>query len=540
MNAEADRLQRRRRNAWLYPLAILGGMALAWFALLILLDYFVTFKGDRNFWAVFSSYNAEEIRDALGNLPEVVVAILGIAITMVSFILQLAATRYTPRVTEMFFRDRTNLLVMGFFVVSSVHCVWATFMLRKTFIPHILVFSTMAMMTLAILILIPYFSYVFAFLDPSRIVARLQDHSLAEALGRRSHGEELKKERVLEGVEQLADVAVNSISQKDRIIASRSVDALKDLALGYLARKGRLDRAWFEIGPQLRRNPDFVGMAPESVDELSEQGTWLEWKIMRQYQTVFNESLNRMRDIGQLVAINTRYLGEAALAAKDEDVLALITKFFNTFLRSTINLRDVRTSFNVLHQYRLLAEQLLHANWNQRTMEVARYFKYYGQLANTGGLSFVNETAAYDLCTLCELAHDKKFTLELELLDTLLEVDKDPETEAQEKSLRGVRKAQIKLATFYLVRGAEKLARRVWRDMEHEAPDRLRSIREEMLQVREKDFWEVIDRGYNFDYLEPERRVQLEVFYSWFPGLFSSDRQTVQMSLSTDPDLPLK
>jgi hypothetical protein len=540
MNAEADRLQRRRRNAWLYPLAILGGMALAWFALLILLDYFVTFKGDRNFWAVFSSYNAEEIRDALGNLPEVVVAILGIAITMVSFILQLAATRYTPRVTEMFFRDRTNLLVMGFFVVSSVHCVWATFMLRKTFIPHILVFSTMAMMTLAILILIPYFSYVFAFLDPSRIVARLQDHSLAEALGRRSHGEELKKERVLEGVEQLADVAVNSISQKDRIIASRSVDALKDLALGYLARKGRLDRAWFEIGPQLRRNPDFVGMAPESVDELSEQGTWLEWKIMRQYQTVFNESLNRMRDIGQLVAINTRYLGEAALAAKDEDVLALITKFFNTFLRSTINLRDVRTSFNVLHQYRLLAEQLLHANWNQRTMEVARYFKYYGQLANTGGLSFVNETAAYDLCTLCELAHDEKFTLELELLDTLLEVDKDPETEAQEKSLRGVRKAQIKLATFYLVRGAEKLARRVWRDMEHEAPDRLRSIREEMLQVREKDFWEVIDRGYNFDYLEPERREQLEVFYSWFPGLFSSDRPTVQMTLSTDPDVPLK
>jgi Predicted membrane protein (DUF2254) len=535
MNAQADRQQRSRRNAWLYPLAILGAMALAWFALLVLLDYLVTFEGDRNFWTVFSSYSAEEIRDALGNLPEVVVAILGIAITMISFILQLAATRYTTRVTEMFFRDRTNLLVMGFFVVSSVHCVWATFMLRKTFIPHILVFSTMAMMTLAILILIPYFSYVFAFLDPSRIVARLQDQSLAEAMGRRSHGEEQKKERVLEGVEQLADVAVNSISQKDRIIASRSVDALKDLALGYLERKGRLDRAWFAIGPLLRRNPDFVGMAPESVDELSEQGTWLEWKIMRQYQTIFNESLNRMRDIGQLVAINTRYLGEAALAAKDEDVLALVTKFFNTFLRATINLRDVRTSFNVLHQYRLLAEQLLHAEWNQRTMEVARYFKYYGQLANTTGLSFVNETAAYDLCTLCELAHDEKFTLELELLDTLLEVDKDPENEAQEKSLRGVRKAQIKLATFYLVRGAEKLARRVWRDMEHEASDRLRSIREEMLQVRDKDFWEVIDRGYNFDYLEPDRRVQLEVFYSWFPGLFNSDRPTVQMALSTDP-----
>ena len=44
--------------------------------------------------------------------------------------------------------------VMGFFVVSSVHCVWATIIIRQSFIPHILVFSTMAMMTLAILILI--------------------------------------------------------------------------------------------------------------------------------------------------------------------------------------------------------------------------------------------------------------------------------------------------------------------------------------------------------------------------------------------------
>ena len=147
MAADKDTRPDRRRRAWLYPLLILGAMALVWFALLTLLDYLVTFEGDRNFWTVFSSYSAEEVRDALGNLPEVVVAILGIAITMVSFILQLAATRYTPRVTEMFFRDRTNLLVMGFFVVSSVHCVWATIMLRKTFIPHILVFSTMAVMT---------------------------------------------------------------------------------------------------------------------------------------------------------------------------------------------------------------------------------------------------------------------------------------------------------------------------------------------------------------------------------------------------------
>jgi len=508
-----------RRGVWLFPLVVLGGAALAWFLLLALADYLFSFRagGGETFWSVVSSYSSEEIRDALGNLPEVVVAILGIAITMVSFILQLAATRYTPRVTDMFFKDRANSVVMAFFVVASVHCVWVTLMVRKTFIPHLLVCSTMAMMTIAILILIPYFSYVFAFLAPSRIVARLQQQSLAEAIGRgHAEGNEPRQERVLEGVEQLADVAVNSISQKDRIIASRSVDALKDLTIRYLEEKSRLHPSWFVIGDMLRRNPDFVSMAPASVEALSQSATWVEWKVLRQYQTIYNESVNRMRDISQLVAINTRYIGMKALAVEERKVLGLTVKFFNTFLRATLNLRDVRTAYNVLHQYRLLVEDVLRKGWNELVVEVATHFKYYGQLANQVGLAFVTETAAYDLCTLCELAHEERFALERDLLGIFLEVDKVPENEAQEQSLRGVRKAQVKLATYYLMRREEDLARVVWRDMEHERPERLQSIREEMLAVTDKDFWEVIDRGHNFDYLDEERRQQLEVFYSWF------------------------
>jgi len=509
----------KRRGVWLFPLAVLGGMALGWFALLTLLDYVLSFHAGagQTFWGVLASYSSSDISNVLGNLPEVVVAILGIAITMVSFILQLAATRYTPRVTDMFFRDRANVIVMGFFVVASVHCVWVTLMLRRSFIPHLLVFSTMAMMTVSILILIPYFSYVFAFLNPTRIVASLQEMSLAEAVGE-GHAEsaEARQERVTEGVEQLADVAVNSIEQKDRIVASRSVDALKDLVIRYLDDKSRLGEKWYTIGPLLRRNPDFVAMAPASVEDLSQSGTWLEWKVLRQYQTIYNESLNKMREISQLAAINTRYIGEKALTADEPKVLTLAIKFFNTYLRSTINLRDVRTAYNVLHQYRLLAEAVLRAGWSEQVVETAGYFKYYGQLANQVGLSFITETAAYDLCTLCELAHEERFSHERQLLGIFLEVDKVPENEAQEQSLRGVRKAQVKLATYYLMREEETLARIVWKDMEHERPERLRSIREEMLAVKDKDFWEVIDRGHNFDYLDERRRELLDVFYNWF------------------------
>ena len=514
-----------RVRIWLYPLVLLGGTAVVWFLVLLGLDYLLTFAGtSQQFWTRLSGYNAQDVQQALGNLPEVVAAILGISITVVSIVLQLSATRYTPRVTEMFFMDRTNLLVMGFFVVATIHCIWATTIVHESFIPHILVLATVLVMSAAVLILIPYFSYVFAFLDPERIVVRIQEHSVKEAVKRNLGDVEQRQQRVLMGVEQIADVAINSISQKDRIIASRGVDALRDLVLDYAVQKPQLPREWFVIGAPLRTNPDFVVMASECVAEINENCTWLEWKILRQYQTILGDALNKMRDICQLVAINSRYIGERALFADDTLLLSLVIKFFNTYLRGAINARDVRSAYNILHQYRLLGEQLLQARHDTQVVDVARYFKYYGLTANAAGLPFVNETAAYDLCSLCEQAHLMQFPMEPELLEIFLDVDKQPETAAQEQSLRGVRKAQIKLATFYLDRGQEGLARRVYLDMEHERVERLVSIREEMLAVDVKDFWEVIDRGYNFDYLEPSQRNQLHRFYAWFQDIDTTQK----------------
>ena len=66
-----------------------------------------------------------------------------------------------------------------------------------------------------------------------------------------------------------------------------------------------------------------------------------------------------MPEMAHVVAIDTRYVGEAALAASDREVLVLTVKFMNTYLRAALNARDVRTAYNVLNQYRQLAESLL-------------------------------------------------------------------------------------------------------------------------------------------------------------------------------------
>jgi hypothetical protein len=52
--------------------------------------------------------------------------------------------------------------------------------------------------------------------------------------------------------------------------------------------------------------------------------------------------------------------------------------------------------------------------------------------------------------------------------------------------------------------------------MRTEDRGRLESLRHELLAVKSKDFWEVTDRGVNFDYLDAQRKAALDGFFAWF------------------------
>ena len=83
-----------------------------------------------------------------------------------SIVVQLAATRYTSRIADMFFRDRTNLAIMGFFVVACIDAVWLSLAVSGKYVPRATVVMTLIMVTGSLLVLVPYFAHVFDFLDP--------------------------------------------------------------------------------------------------------------------------------------------------------------------------------------------------------------------------------------------------------------------------------------------------------------------------------------------------------------------------------------
>ena len=514
----------RRTFGWLIIFGVVTAVSLVAYGVTYFIDFFS--KEDVDFATLLYESVSQ---GALSNMPEVIAGVLGITITVVAIVVELASNRYTSRITELFVASPVNLTALSFFVITGIMCIWVGLTgSAPGHVPHAGVILSVVLASLCMLLLLPYFGFVFSFLNPSNIIDRMASSAL-RAVRRGGAdsgvGAERCRQAAVQGVEQLADVALNAIDSKDKVICMHAVDTLGRLVRDYVGHKGGFSAGWFAMDKRIRENPDFVSMQVEVVDDIERGRYWFEMKVLRQYQMLYGETLNRMRDINYLISINTRKLAQDALASGDKLVADLAVKFFNTYLRATINGKDVRTAYNVLNQYRLLAEHALEKGEDDAALEIARRFQYYGQLGFSAGLAFVLETAAYDLCALNELAFELDSPCADELLAIFLDVDKEAEEGHElEASLRGVRKAQIKLATHYLTHEAVDRARLIFEDMRDEVPSRLTSIREELGGITSKEFWEVSDRGVNFDYLDPARRETLAVFFGWFEELGDGPR----------------
>jgi hypothetical protein len=171
----------------------------------------------------------ENWRSVGGYMPEVVFAIVGIALSIVSLILQLSATRYNPFVVELFFRDSVSTFTLHFFVGTSVFCLWINCLLGWTtdnFIPRVSVVVMMIAVTMSSLLIIPFFKYVFAFISPKTQIDIMVSEALEAALrgyingAANKEGDLLARQtRVLDSMQHLSEYALSAVHQKDAAIA---------------------------------------------------------------------------------------------------------------------------------------------------------------------------------------------------------------------------------------------------------------------------------------------------------------------------------
>ncbi|MDH3643454.1 MAG: DUF2254 domain-containing protein [Gammaproteobacteria bacterium] len=465
--------------------------------------------------------NDAEVFDTLSNAAEVVAAVLAIAITVVAIVVELAATRYSHLITRLFVGEPTNIVVLGLLVITSLQCMWAAAFLAETagdaLVPQAGFAITMSLVTVSMLVLLPYIYFVFNFLSPINIIEKISGNAYRTVVGVKPSNVASARRKVQSAVDELQDVGRGAIQQGDRSIAMGTVNALADLVFGYAEIRDRLPVEWFEMSELVADDPDFVALAAQSIEEIRNQGLWLETKIFRRFLSLLTQASGNSRDVANLIGIHSQRIA-VALGSKRPELLTLCVRAFNSYLRATINAHDPRTAYYLMNQYRMVADHLIDTDQNDAALEIAGYFHDYGQLAHGMGTSFLLETAAHDLGQLVERAVRSDSPLIDALLECVLELDQEIKEEYHEESLLGVRRTQIQLATLFLQLGQEDRARRIADDLKGERLERLERLRAEMLVDDRDQFWELIDRGHNFGYLAPDRREFLEPLFVWLRG----------------------
>jgi hypothetical protein len=216
------------------------------------------------------------------------------------------------------------------------------------------------------------------------------------------------------------DAASSALKNKDKNVTSEIVDAICSLTVRYGRRKTSMHWTWFAIPEWIRGGPDFLTLSDEALGDLQDRKTWVEWKTLRQYQLLFLASLKIMKELAYHIAMNTRIIGEAAANRGDYPTLDLCIKFFNTYLRASININDVRTVYNVLFQYRKLGEFIIiygneiasaeateENELENRAIRIAKFMRYYSFACLGQKLIFLVEVISQDIRILCETAFDK-------------------------------------------------------------------------------------------------------------------------------------
>ncbi len=515
-------MEKNHSSVWLKPFSILLGISLIIFFVNMFIDSLLIRENIHPFASLFSD-DIGNIIGSIGNWNEVVVAVLGIEITVLAIIVQLAANKYSSKIMELFVQDRTNFLVISLFVITAVNTMLVSNTVNEKSLSLFSVCFTMLLIIVSLLIVLPHFNYVFNFLRPTNFLNYVKESTIKEinklASQKRTYSPQ-SKEIITNNINFIGDIALNSVYQGDRAVILLCIGYLREIAIHYINKKSSLPAEWFKFSGNEFMDPDFASYSSYVIKKIESNKILLERKIFGLYEVIFNNARQTLRDVASGVLLNTELITEAAGKSSDAGSLECCLQYFNSYMRAAIRGKDPRSAFNTLEHYRVVAESLLDVH-PEEVEKISFYFKYYGQEASKNQVLFIIETAAHDLCKINEIAYEKQVPNLKKLLEAFLTLDEPieeskDETGSKELSLIGVRIAQVKLAGYYLLREEKDLAKMIFNDMKVEPPARIKKIKEIIFNTKNEEFWEITPRGINFYYVSPARRNALIEFFNWF------------------------
>lgn len=427
--------------------------------------------------------------------------LIALLLTFISLAIPITANLYTPKLIEIFIRDRINLFVLCACAILAAHNLFAFSLSFDQWTGQVPFAVAVAGAIVGWLLLLPYYFYVVSFIDPLTIIKRV-NHSLSLELDAATnrYSVAVSQQRVNQKITNLGSVLLRAADRADRDV---TFDAIKThvLALANVREvKVRLPAEFFRVSNDL-----LVGLSGDATDIISEGRIWMEHRIAIQLVLAFKSVLGKMPDGVSAMAQAVKNAAHEEACRRNDAVFDLLVRVLNCFMREAIKKKENASVFNVVYSYKALIRRML-SNRPEHVPRLVRYMLYYAEYARVQGLPFVYELVSYELCELTERAYERKVAPAQELLDAILAFG------GTEQSV-GLVKSRAILAAYFLEHGLAQELELVEASLRIVTPAVLEKAKRGILAVQERVFWELNDRGLNFDFVEPQRRTRVtEVF----------------------------
>lgn len=424
--------------------------------------------------------------------------ILALLLTFISLAIPLTANLYTPKLIEIFIRDRLNLFVLCCCALLSAHSIFALALSFDNWTPQLPFWIDALGAMVGWLLLMPYYFYVLSFIDPLTIIKRIHLSLMVElqAAAKGRYGVIEAQHRINQRIINLGSMLQRSVDRADRDVA---FDAIRAHTLD-LARvreiKPRLPDAFFQIS-----SAHMFGMSSEAIDQLNRERIWMEYRIATQLVLSFKIALAKMPEaVSALVhAIKNAAHEEARL--QNDAVFRLLVRTFNTFLREAIKKKENAPVYNVLYNYKTLIRRLL-SDRPELVPALIEHLRFYAEFALGQGMVFIHELISYELSELTETAYAQHVDHAPLLLGQLLSL---PGIERY----RGLVKSRLILAAGLAELGREQEVRQIMLSLQPVPEQVMQAAEAEILGTTDPVFWEINHRGTNFDYVDEARRQRI-------------------------------
>jgi hypothetical protein len=432
---------------------------------------------------------------------------LAMLIATIGLAIPLTANMHTPKLIDMFLRDRLNQAMLLLMAFGAANVLFVDYLIGPQFAPMWAFRFAVVGALLGWALIIPYFFYVVRFLDPSNILRRLKDDTtgiLDDVLAGKTEpneGQSLVSERLF----QIGTIVLKSLDRADRGVALEGLWTIKLILDHHGAIKAKMPARWFEVD-----RADFIGLSQEALDLLNEDKTWFEMKALTQMFLSYQHALSKAPDVVTSISDANRVIAVHASERGDHKALELSVRYFNNFLREAIKKKDVHSIYDIFYEYRLLARDL--REHPELLREIAHHFRYYSELARASGLEFVAQLATFDLGFIVRRAYEVESPAAEALLRATLAVAHDQKG----TPLPLVVKAKLILGGFFLEKQLADQAALV-RENLSDVSEAVISAAEHDLLAAERSFFEVTDRQVNFEYTAPERREHVHAFVHSLP-----------------------